>query len=138
MIKYFDCAATGYFSPKMHEIYKEVCDREHLNFNPSSIYENSRYAKQSLEFVRKRILSFIGGFESDKLVFTSGGSESNNLAIKGWAFQKNKEGIPAYIYLSPVEHPSVINTVDWLYENGFIEGYTFIPFDEKKGVRRYR
>ncbi len=75
--------------------------------NPSSQHAAGRKARQVVEHAREAILKLCGGrtqgMASDQLLFTSGGTESNNLAILGLA-----ENIPGAIVVSNIEHPSVL------------------------------
>ena len=125
MSLYFDNAATMQPEREMIERYANLC-RQHW-WNPSSISQRSIETRQAIEDVRKSILGHINGKENDKIIFTSGGTEANNFAIKGWCFEKylhlsptNKEfdycRLTPSIFISSLEHPSVLNPVVWLYE----------------------
>ena len=126
---YFDNAATMEPEQEMLERYAELC--EQYWWNPSSVSEGSIQTRQAIEDVRKRILTYINGREGDKIIFTSGGTEANNLAIKGFCCEKYThfltngnapDGYPSYtrltpsIFISSLEHPSVENPAIWLYE----------------------
>lgn len=125
MLGYFDNAATMEPEQEMLERYAELCKQ--YWWNPSSISEGSIQTRQAIEDVRKRILKYINGREGDKIIFTSGGTEANNLAIKGFCYEKythfltnGKEldyrRITPSLFISSLEHPSVTNPVIWLYE----------------------
>lgn len=125
MLGYFDNAATMEPEQEMLERYAELC-KEYW-WNPSSISEPSMKTRQAIEDVRKRILKYINGREGDKIIFTSGGTEANNLAIKGFCCEKythflttGKEldyrRITPSLFISSLEHPSVTNPAVWLYE----------------------
>ena len=129
MLGYFDNAATMEPEQKMLERYAELCER--YWWNPSSISDGSMLTRQAIEDVRRRILKYINGREGDKIIFTSGGTEANNLAIKGFCYEKYThlltsgnapDGYPQYtrltpsIFISSLEHPSVENPAIWLYE----------------------
>lgn len=137
---YFDNAATMQPEEEMIQDYASLC-REYW-WNPSSASQCSMETRQYIENVRKSILTHINGQENDKIIFTSGGTEANNLAIKGWCCEKYMCHIPdgnapdgypqyrrlkPYIYTSSIEHPSVMNPVDWLYEMDIIYSYNIIP-----------
>ena len=79
--------------------------------NASSVHKFGRAAKVLLEDARDTIAGFIGAKPSE-LYFTSGGTESNNFAVKGIAF--NFFGSKKHIISSPAEHSSVIDTLDYL------------------------
>ncbi len=140
MLGYFDNAATMEPEQEMLERYAELC-KEYW-WNPSSISEPSMETRQAIEDVRRKILKYINGRESDKIIFTSGGTEANNLAIKGFCCEKythfltkyDKDGFYDYqyratpiVFTSSVEHPSVLNPIDWLYEMGIVFNYNIIP-----------
>ena len=130
MLGYFDNAATMEPEQEMLERYAELCKQ--YWWNPSSISESSIKTRQAIEDVRKRILKYINGREGDKIIFTSGGTEANNLAIKGFCYEKYTHFLtsgnapdefpPTYtrltpsIFISSLEHPSVTNPAIWLYE----------------------
>ena len=125
MLGYFDNAATMEPEQEMIDRYTELC--EQYWWNPSSISEGSMLTRQAIEDVRKRILTYINGREGDKIIFTSGGTEANNLAIKGFCCEKythfltkGKEldyrRITPSLFISSLEHPSVTNPAVWLYE----------------------
>ena len=140
MLGYFDNAATMEPEQEMLERYAELC--EQYWWNPSSVSEFSLETRQAIEDVRRKILKYINGRESDKIIFTSGGTEANNLAIKGFCCEKythfltkyDKDGFYDYqyratpiVFTSSVEHPSVLNPIDWLYEMGIVFNYNIIP-----------
>jgi cysteine desulfurase len=83
--------------------------------NPSSIHLKGREAKKHLEEARDTVASFFN-CNSDEVVFTSCGSESNNLAIKGTFFSSLKKN--RHIITCKTEHPSVINVCEALKEFG--------------------
>lgn len=140
---YFDNAATMQPDEKMVQEYSTLC-REYW-WNPSSISQDSMRTRQAIENVRQDILKRINGQDGDKIIFTSGGTEANNLAIKGWCCEKSRTLVTHYdkngdcdyryhatpvVYTSSIEHPSVINPIDWLYEMGIIYSYNIIPVFE--------
>lgn len=139
MLGYFDNAATMEPEQEMLERYAELC-KEYW-WNPSSISEPSMKTRQAIEDVRKRILKYINGREGDKIIFTSGGTESNNLAIKGFCCEKYTHFLTKYdekgyydrqyritpsVFASRVEHPSVLNPINWLYDMKIIDNYNIV------------
>lgn len=98
--------------------------------NPSSLYKEGREAKQAIDAQREKIANVIGA-NPEEIIFTSGGSESDNLAIKGTALANRKEG--KHIITSKVEHPAVLNTCQYLEKHGF--EVTYAPVDEYGMVR---
>ena len=87
--------------------------REHFG-NPSSRHIYGRSARQAVEWARGKVASLIGAASSE-IVFTSGGTESNNLAIRGTA-RSSEHG---ELVTSAIEHPSVSNPSRWLGESGW-------------------
>ncbi|HZG70000.1 MAG TPA: cysteine desulfurase family protein, partial [Chondromyces sp.] len=125
---YFDNSATT-------KPYREVIDtfvkvNEEYYANPSSLHHLGGQAERLLLQSRKQIASLIG-VDPDELIFTSGGTESNNLALKGAAFQYKTRG--NHIITTKVEHPSVIKACEWLEENGYRISY--LPVDENGRVK---
>lgn len=139
MLGYFDNAATMEPEQKMIDRYAELC--EQYWWNPSSISESSMDTRRAIEDVRKRILTYIKGREGDKIIFTSGGTEANNLAIKGFCCEKYTHLLTKYdekgyydrqyritpsVFTSRVEHPSVLNPINWLYDMKIIDNYNIV------------
>ena len=91
--------------------------------NPSSVHGFGREAREGLDRARERVARFLR-VSPDELVFTSGGTESDNLAIKGLAFAK-KQG---HFITSKIEHHAVLRTCQWLESQGF--EVTYLPVDE--------
>lgn len=101
---YFDNAATSKVS---EEVIADIVESLRNDWaNPSSIYEQGLEVKRKIEKARKQIADYINA-EPEEIIFTSSGSEANNLAIKGF-LNANK----AYnsIISTEIEHPSVHNT----------------------------
>jgi cysteine desulfurase len=89
--------------------------------NPSSTHSYGIRARQSVELARKRVAALLG-CSSGEIVFTSGGTESNNFAIKGAAFANRHKG--NHIITSAIEHPSVLEVCGYLEKTGFRVSYT--------------
>ncbi len=94
--------------------------------NPSSVYGCGRRAHQALDSARDTVSQLLG-VTSSEIVFTSGGSEGANLAIKGvaWAYQSKGK----HIITSAIEHHAVLDTALWLEKLGF--EITILPVDEE-------
>ena len=92
--------------------------------NPSGIHANGRETRKAVEHARRQTAKVLGA-ESREIFFTSGGSESNNLAVQGTAFALREKG--NHIITSQIEHPSVLNTCRWLEKHGF--RITYLPVD---------
>lgn len=125
---YLDNSATTQIS---EEVLEEMMPYLTEEFgNPSTLYSIGRESKKALEQARQRIADSINA-KKDEIIFTSGGSESDNLAIKGLAFKLRKKG--NHIITSEIEHPAVKQTLYFLesldfkvtylpvYENGLIK-----------------
>jgi cysteine desulfurase len=94
--------------------------------NPSSLHGFGTEAKAALERARAEIALAIGASTAPGIIFTSGGTESNNLALKGTAFANRDRG--NHIIVSSIEHDCILNTCEWLRGQGFRISY--IPVDE--------
>jgi len=82
--------------------------------NPSSLHWAGRVARQILDDAREEFATFIGA-ESGAIVFTSGGTEANNLAIHGWCSAQK----PGRVITSAIEHPSVLRPLEFLETAGW-------------------
>ena len=112
--RYFDHAAT---TPVRSEVIKEIIPYFGIEYgNPSSIYTLGRRNKKVIEESRKKIAKEINA-NSDEIYFTSCGSESDNLAIKGIMFANSNKG--KHLITTKIEHPAVLNTCKWLEKNGY-------------------
>jgi cysteine desulfurase len=85
--------------------------------NPSSLHKFGQEAKKALDHSRENISKLINAEKSDTIIFTSGATESNNLAIKGTAIRNRKKGTK--IVTSAVEHMSVVNSCKSMIRQGF-------------------
>ncbi len=119
---YLDYNATTPIDPLVAETMLPYI---HSHFgNPSSSHYYGTLAKNAVENARKQIAHMLQ-CELDEIIFTSGGSESNNLAIRGIAFSKRKKG--NHIITSSIEHPAVSEVCRYLELNGF--RITYLPVD---------
>ena len=84
--------------------------------NASAVYATGREARKAVEEARKQAAAAIGA-EPREILFTGGGSESDNQAVKGTAFALKEKG--KHIITTAVEHPAVLNTCGWLEKQGF-------------------
>lgn len=92
--------------------------------NPSSTHEYGIKTKRAVILARKQIAALIN-CDPDEIIFTSGGTESNNMAIKGAALANRKKG--NHIITSSIEHPAVTEVCKYLSVNGF--EITYVPVD---------
>lgn len=114
-IIYMDNAATTAVSAEALETMIPFF-RENFG-NPSTIYSIGKNAKKELEISRERVAKALGA-SAKEIFFTSCGTESDNWAIKGAAFQGLKKG-KNHIITSKIEHHAVLHTVQYLEKNGF-------------------
>ena len=94
--------------------------------NPSSIHSFGNEARRAIDEARSKVAELIGAEKKEEIVFTSGGTEGNNLAIKGVAYRNKDKG--NHIITSSIEHMSVINTCKHLSKQGF--KVTYLPVDK--------
>ncbi|MEW5707275.1 MAG: cysteine desulfurase NifS [Actinomycetota bacterium] len=120
---YMDYAAT---TPVHPEVVEAMMPYFTENFgNPSSLYTLGRNARGAIEEARDRIAAFIGA-DSREIVFTGGGTESDNFAIKGVAYANENKG--NHIITTPIEHHAVLEPIHFLEKRGF--AVTYLPVDE--------
>ena len=93
--------------------------------NPSSIHSYGQEGKEAIEEARVKVAELIGA-QDEEIVFTSGGTEADNFALKGVAYANEKKG--NHIIASPIEHHAVMETCKFLEQRGF--RVTFLPVDE--------
>ncbi|MFQ6129042.1 MAG: cysteine desulfurase NifS [Thermoplasmata archaeon] len=111
---YLDYAASSPVDPRvMEEMLPYFTDRYG---NPSSVYSLGFEANTAIEEARERVAKLIGA-DPKEIIFTSCGTESINLAIKGIAHKRKNKG--NHIITSTIEHPSVLSAVEELEKSGF-------------------
>ncbi len=119
---YLDHNATTPVHPEVLEVmlpyFKEKFG------NPSSIHGFGREAKVALEEARERVASLLGA-SSNEIFFTCGGTESDNLAVKGTAYANRKKGL--HIITSKIEHHAILESCKFLEKEGFV--ITYLPVD---------
>ena len=120
---YLDYNATTPIDPEVAEAMKPYLTE--FFGNPSSTHWFGIQTRKAIEKARKQVAELIN-CEADEIIFTSGGTESNNYAIKGIAFANRGKG--NHIITSGIEHPAVIEVCLFLEKHGF--EITFIPVDE--------
>lgn len=136
---YADNAATTALSPKVLE--KMMPYLTEVYGNPSSLYETGSVAKEAVENARQLVADLIGAQHASEIFFTSGGSESDNWAIKGVATALQKKG-KKHIITSKFEHHAVLHTCKALEKQGFEVTYLDVyengivkPEDVKNALR---
>ena len=121
---YLDNAASTAVHP---EVVKEMMPYFDTQYgNPSSIHQFGRKAKNAIEKARKQVATLIGA-EPNEILFTSGGTESNNTILDG-VLTSNSEPYPEHIITSSIEHEAVLQPCKE-FENVGIK-ITYLPVDE--------
>lgn len=123
-IIYLDNAATTLVNPEVLSTYNQVINTYFAN--PSSIHAEGQKANRLLDKAREQILSCFN-LTNHEVIFTSGATEANNLAIKGFCLEHSSRG--KHIIVSNVEHPSVLESAKWLEKFGF--KVTYLPVNSK-------
>jgi len=93
--------------------------------NPSSVHSFGNEARKTIDEARGRVAELTGAERTNEIIFTSGGTESNNLAIEGVAYRNKAKR--NHIITSSIEHMSVMNTCKHLSKQGF--EVTYLPVD---------
>ena len=120
---YLDYNATTPIDHEVAEVIKPYLE-EYFG-NPSSSHWYGIQAKKAIEIARSQVADLLD-CQSDEIIFTSGGSESNNYAIKGATFANRIKG--NHIITSAVEHPAVTEVCKYLETESF--RVTYLPVDE--------
>ncbi|WP_334097771.1 cysteine desulfurase family protein, partial [Methanobacterium formicicum] len=127
-MSYMDHSAT---SPVNPEVLKEMLPYFTESFgNASTLYALGREARTAMEKAREQVASLIGA-QPEEVYFTSGGTESDNIAIKGTASKLKNKG--NHIITSDIEHPAVEETCKYLEKNGY--QVTYLPVGEEGIVK---
>lgn len=119
---YMDNGATTRVDPRVVDAMLPYFSSHYGN--ASSLHLYGQEASEAMESARARISSFLAA-KPEELVFTSSGTEANNLAIKGVAYANKAKG--RHIIVSAIEHDCVLNSCRWLEKQGF--KVTYIPVD---------
>lgn len=120
---YFDNSATTQIEPTVLNTYQQVS--ENYYGNPSSLHDLGEITSKLLQQARAQIAQELN-VHPDEIYFTSGGTEGDNWAIKGTAFEKERFG--KHIITSSVEHPAVYETMKQLEKFGW--EVTYLPVNE--------
>jgi cysteine desulfurase len=122
-MRYMDHSAT---SPVNPEVLEEMLPYFNQSFgNASTLYALGREARTAMENARKQVASLIGA-QPEEIYFTSGGTESDNMAIKGVVSKLKNKG--NHIITSAIEHPAVEETCKYLEKEGY--KVTYLPVYE--------
>ena len=136
---YLDNAATTPVRPEVEEVMQPYfCEKYG---NPSGIYKMASECRQALETVRKQIGKTLK-VSAEEIYFTSGGTESDNWAIKSTAQRLKEKG--KHIITSKIEHHAVLNSCAYLETQGFevtyldVDEWGCVRFDAlQRAIRRY-
>lgn len=125
---YMDNAAT---TPVREEVLAEVLPyfREYYG-NASSVYAIAKESKKALERARKQVADAIGA-KPEEIYFTAGGSESDNMALRGVAEAMSAKG--KHIITTKIEHHAILHTCEYLEKHGY--EVTYLDVDEMGKVR---
>ncbi|MFH1415816.1 MAG: cysteine desulfurase family protein [Elusimicrobiota bacterium] len=121
---YLDNNAT---TPLSEEVLNEMAETMRVFGNASSLHSPGVKARKTIETARHRVATVLGS-EEDEIIFTSGGTESDNLAIMGYLRTTDKK----HIVTSCIEHPAVLNVFRYLGNTGY--DIDLIGVDEKGRV----
>lgn len=122
---YLDYAATTPVDPAVVEAMLPIFSTDWGN--ASALYHKGRVANQRITEAREQI-ALILGCTPGELIFTGGGTESDNLALKGAAEYGLKKGLGNHLIVSAFEHHAVLHTAAYLKEKGF--EITFLPVNQ--------
>ncbi|HEX6970829.1 MAG TPA: cysteine desulfurase family protein, partial [Limnochordia bacterium] len=114
---YLDHAATTPIHPAVREAMAPYLAAEFGN--PSSIHAWGRAARRAVDEARDTVAAALGAASGAEIIFTSGGSEADNLALKGLAFAPWREARRNRIVISSIEHHAVLDTAEFLAAHGF-------------------
>jgi cysteine desulfurase len=121
---YLDNAATTRPDPRVLEAMMPYFTEKYGN--PSSLHSFGTQAREVIDTAKHEISASIGA-KSEEIIFTSGGTEANNFALKGVAFANRPKG--NHIIVSAIEHDCILNTCKWLETQGYV--ITYIPVNQE-------
>ncbi len=124
---YLDYAATTPMHPEVIKAMRAFFSEKYGN--PSSLHSIGQEAKRAIEQARAGVARALGA-QPEEIIFTSGGTESDNFAIKGVAYAMASKG--NHIITSNIEHHAVLETCHFLQQQGF--EVTFLPVDSHGSV----
>ncbi|HBS58140.1 MAG TPA: cysteine desulfurase NifS [Firmicutes bacterium] len=120
---YFDHSATTSTDPAVAALMLEYMTEKFGN--PSSVHSFGREARKAVEKAREQVADLIGA-AAGEIYFTSGGTEADNMVLKGVAFANRKKG--NHIITSAIEHHAILHTCEYLEKQGFT--VTYLPVDK--------
>lgn len=119
---YLDHSATTPVAPEVLEAMLPYFGEKFGN--ASSLHSFGLEAKEALEDSRAKVASLLGA-QPEEIIFTSGGTESDNLALKGIGYRSKEKGLGNHIIISSIEHPAILETCRKLETQGF--EVTYLP-----------
>lgn len=122
---YLDNAATTPVAPEVKEAIEPYLTEKFGN--ASSVHSFGRDVREKVEAVREEVAELIGADNSEEVVFTSGGTEADNLSIKGVAMKNKDKG--KHIITSTIEHHAVLHPCEYLEKHHNFD-VTYLPVDE--------
>ena len=125
---YMDNSATTPVKPQVLEAMLPYFSEKYGN--PSSIYSLGSASKVAVENARNQVAKVLGA-QSKEIYFTGSGSEADNWAIKGVAYNQKKKG--NHIITTKIEHHAVLHTCEYLEKQGF--EVTYLDVDEFGMIR---
>ncbi|WP_048690001.1 cysteine desulfurase family protein [Streptococcus sp. 400_SSPC] len=123
---YFDNAATTPLSPGVIKVMTETMETSFGN--PSSLHSHGRQAKKILRDARECVATCLKT-SSQQIIFTSGGTESNNTVIKGYCLKHRQQG--KHIITTAIEHHAVLEPIEYLVQEYGFEVTIIQPVDQK-------
>lgn len=125
---YFDHSATTPVDTQVATLMVEYMTEKFGN--PSSVHAFGRESRKAVDEARENMAALLGA-NANEIYFTSGGTEGDNLALKGVAYANRKKG--NHIITSSIEHHAILHTCEQLEKEGFT--VTYLPVDEHGMVR---
>ena len=125
---YLDNSATTRVFPEVAELMTKIMCEDYGN--PSSMHTKGMQAEQYLRYAKETLAHLLKVNEKE-IIFTSGGTESNNMALIGCAMANNRRG--NHLITTKIEHPAIIKTMQYLETVGF--RVTYLPVDQSGVVR---
>jgi cysteine desulfurase len=132
---YFDYAATSPVDPRVLEAMTPYFLKKFGN--ASSLHSFGQEAKEALEESRRKVAELINA-DSDEIIFTSGGTESDNIALREVAYLNRNKG--NHLITTKIEHPAVLETCKFLERDGFkitylsVDKYGLVSLEDLKKV----
>ncbi len=119
---YLDHNATTPVDPRVFDAMKPYLTESYSN--PSSVYRAGQDVRKAVEDAREMLARLLNA-EPREIIFTSGGTESDNTSVKGLALNRGS----GHIVTSTIEHPAVLKVVEWLEKQGFAATYVPVGSD---------